>query len=230
MKREEIICKLFGFTPATFYNWKKEKRPIVMYIDKFSNEELKYILFDKENDLKKDLDEFMINKSLFNLYFYLDKLASRDFYEFEHLSLYPDEDILNEILDNNPLYIIFKFLTTNFSDNTIDFMIQNIASILNQKYTIENLEDLFNINDDTKDILFELNKIASLNYFYNFFNEKEYEKGKINIYKHNLIYNMIIDLKKEYKNNYRLQNELLLDYYKKINNDEIIISNLYINK
>ena len=40
MNKKEIIEKLFGFTEATFYNWKKEKRPILDLIKYFEEEEL----------------------------------------------------------------------------------------------------------------------------------------------------------------------------------------------
>ena len=40
MKKKIIIEKLFGFTEATYYNWKKENRPIINLINYFNEEEL----------------------------------------------------------------------------------------------------------------------------------------------------------------------------------------------
>ena len=44
MKKKEIIEKLFGFTEATYYNWKKENRPIISLIKYFNDEELEEFL------------------------------------------------------------------------------------------------------------------------------------------------------------------------------------------
>ncbi|MCG3699927.1 hypothetical protein L5F42_08780 [Aliarcobacter butzleri] len=41
MKTDELMSKLFGFSIPTYYNWKKENRPIIKLINKyFQNEEL----------------------------------------------------------------------------------------------------------------------------------------------------------------------------------------------
>lgn len=45
MKREDIFSKLFEFSIPTFYNWQREKRPIIKLLDKyFSKEELEDFL------------------------------------------------------------------------------------------------------------------------------------------------------------------------------------------
>lgn len=55
MKYDEIICKLFGFSVPTYYNWKKDNRPIIKLIDKYftANELLEFI--DKSEISKYEL-------------------------------------------------------------------------------------------------------------------------------------------------------------------------------
>lgn len=65
----KIVCKLFGFTKSTFYNWKKEKRPVIMLLEKyFSDDDLKewneHKKIQKLDNLKllnKTADEIVIN-------------------------------------------------------------------------------------------------------------------------------------------------------------------------
>ena len=45
MKQDELISKLFGFSIPTYYNWKREKRPVLDLIEKyFSKDDLKEFL------------------------------------------------------------------------------------------------------------------------------------------------------------------------------------------
>ena len=73
MKTDELMSKLFGFSIPTYYNWKKENRPIIRLINKyFKNEELieflesdeifnQDFLLSIENLFKKDYEKFTLN-------------------------------------------------------------------------------------------------------------------------------------------------------------------------
>ncbi len=63
MKHDEIMTKLFDISRPTYYKWKKEKRPIVIFIEKyFSDEEiLEFLKFDSIEQLdicKKKAPDF----------------------------------------------------------------------------------------------------------------------------------------------------------------------------
>ena len=44
MKYDELMSKLFGFSVPTYYNWKKENRPIINFINSFSNVQIEEFL------------------------------------------------------------------------------------------------------------------------------------------------------------------------------------------
>jgi hypothetical protein len=39
MDYKTLMSKFFGFSGATFYSWKKEKRPIILFIEKYFSKE-----------------------------------------------------------------------------------------------------------------------------------------------------------------------------------------------
>lgn len=70
MKKDELFSKLFEFSIPSYYNWKKENRPIIKLLEKyFSNEDLEEFL-EKDKIHKFDLfDKYMEEKKKkINLY------------------------------------------------------------------------------------------------------------------------------------------------------------------
>lgn len=64
MKTDELMSKLFGFSIPTYYNWKKENRPIIKLINKYlSNEEVIEFI---ETDSISNQDFFLSIKNLFH--------------------------------------------------------------------------------------------------------------------------------------------------------------------
>lgn len=146
MKLHEIMSKLFSFDVTTYYNWKKEKRLIIIFLEKyFTKEELNGIVQNNGlcekleiikdisiEDLKVKLN--FTNETVRFIGDITDKLDS-----FSRSSLIYLLTILNtqnKIIDNNGL---FKFLQAkiepkkfidsmieSFKDFKIDFTNDNI--------------------------------------------------------------------------------------------------------
>ena len=58
-----LVTSLFGFTAPTFYSWKKEKRPIILLLEKyFKNEELIEFLETKEIEKLELINRYDINE------------------------------------------------------------------------------------------------------------------------------------------------------------------------
>jgi hypothetical protein len=53
MNKKQIIESLFGFTEATFYRWKAQKRPIINLVSLFSDKELEKFLLDGSKQISK---------------------------------------------------------------------------------------------------------------------------------------------------------------------------------
>lgn len=64
MKKDELYSKLFNFSIPTYYNWKKESRPIIKLLEKYlTTSDLEEFL-EKEKILKLDmLDKFIEEKN-----------------------------------------------------------------------------------------------------------------------------------------------------------------------
>jgi len=85
MKTDELMSKLFGFSIPTYYNWKKENRPIIKLINKYlSNEEIIEFL-EKDKTFNLDFyyqikDDFQIEYQKFTRNYHLDFTFPTKFY------------------------------------------------------------------------------------------------------------------------------------------------------
>ena len=220
----KLVSEILGISEKSFYRW-KEERLIFKILEKyFSDTDLKeFIESNKINRFEElNLNKLLVENSLKPFHNYLYSLANTSFDEIEYLDLYPNENVLEEILNCNLLFIFFKFMTTNFgTDDEIDLMSNNIIKLIDQKYTLKNIEKIFTTDDLVKELIFNFKTESNLNYYYSNFNDLREKSSKIEIYKHNMIYNKIIQLQKEFKEDYPKQNNELLIYLKQMQKIDI---------
>ncbi len=69
MNNNELMSKLFGFSAPTYFRWKKENRPIIKLIEKFSEEELVEYLSSGEitrlDDIKNNKNKVFDDDDIF---------------------------------------------------------------------------------------------------------------------------------------------------------------------
>lgn len=69
MNNNELMSKLFGFSAPTYFRWKKENRPIIKLIEKFSEEELVEYLSSGEiirlDDMKNNKNKVVDDDDIF---------------------------------------------------------------------------------------------------------------------------------------------------------------------
>jgi hypothetical protein len=59
IKHDVLIANLFGFSVPTYYNWKREKRPIISLINSlYTEEEIQEFLDTNKINKFKELEEF----------------------------------------------------------------------------------------------------------------------------------------------------------------------------
>lgn len=66
MKKENVMMKIICCSVATYYLWKRNKRPVIELLEKyFSNEELiEFLETGKINKMENTLDDERINELL----------------------------------------------------------------------------------------------------------------------------------------------------------------------
>ncbi|MCT7553827.1 hypothetical protein [Aliarcobacter butzleri] len=88
---EKIILNLFQYSRATYYSWKREKRPIILLIEKyFTKEDLEEFLQTNEISKLKNLDHYenILNiqfSTFYRKYFTSGEKFNHFFWEFIHL-------------------------------------------------------------------------------------------------------------------------------------------------
>ncbi len=122
MKREEIFTQLFQFSVPTFYNWQREKRPIMELLDKY---------FTKE-DLEEFLEYGTVEKLEFtNLQDYgnrvaefvkiLDKLRDflyQDYINVTHTSYLEKKDEITDIEELDRSLDLYMHVSDNITEIT----------------------------------------------------------------------------------------------------------------
>lgn len=122
MKREEIFTQLFQFSVPTFYNWQREKRPIMELLDKY---------FTKE-DLEEFLEYGTVEKLEFtNLQDYgnrvaefvkiLDKLRDflyQDYINVTHTSFLEKKDDISDIEELDRSLDLYMHVSDNITEIT----------------------------------------------------------------------------------------------------------------
>ncbi len=132
MKKEDIFTSLFGFSSPTFYNWQREKRPVINLLDKyFSKDELEeFLSTNKINRLE--------NTSYIN-----------SFYDKQTLELY---DLIFKTHSSKNDFIVFDIL--------IDLIISNKKYNSFEEYCLQGLENT-RINRETVLLLLRMKPINS---------------------------------------------------------------------
>ena len=173
MKKKEIIEKLFGFTEATYYNWKKENRPIINLVKYFNDEELiKFLKTGKIDRLEKnntnitdgDLMLFFADNAIFKIVeilqgFSLDELIENE--NLKNIDLIPEEAseidamvIIYDWIDKSQTVDDFleKAKKHNYTFLTILLNPLEIAGMIeNKQYTIEKIKTVLD-EKKTKEI------------------------------------------------------------------------------
>lgn len=149
MKKDELFSKLFEFSIPSYYNWKKENRPIIKLLEKyFSNEDLEEFL-EKDKIHKFDLfDKYMEEKKK-KINLYSEFISTNDYYGIDEEEI---ESFL-KILNN---YDINKSFFTNYLKdiNSIKIVFEHMIE-KNMVTLFEEIVDIL-ISTDFK-IIVELN-------------------------------------------------------------------------
>ncbi|AXH12005.1 hypothetical protein [Halarcobacter bivalviorum] len=147
MKTDELMSKLFGFSIPTYYNWKKENRPIIKLINKYLENE--------------ELIEFLEKDSIFSQELLLSiKEQFKEDYE--------------KFTSNSPSH--FTFPTKFYYDFLQRFKkdICNISNDVKNNFISLLLEYQLILITIAKEIGYpEINIVKEINYFINLFNKKE---------------------------------------------------------
>lgn len=129
MKYDELISNFFGFSIPTYYNWKREKRPIIKLIDKYFSED--------------ELMEFLENERIAKLEILniVESQIERD--SFEVLQIFKQ---INQLADNSlALYFISNiFLEPSFRIN--DFI--RLYALWEKYITYEEFEQIIKLLED----------------------------------------------------------------------------------
>ena len=103
MKTKDLIEKLFGYTEATYYNWKREDRPIIKLVQYLGQEALEEFLetgkikkYETSEDNKK-LDEFV-------LYAVIEKIIKKAMRQGFKLKEILDYSLINPVLPLNSFF------------------------------------------------------------------------------------------------------------------------------
>ena len=96
MKEREIYMKLFDVSINTYYNWKKENRPIIILLEKyFTNDDLKEFL-ETEKVSKFDMLEKVIEEKNKKVEIYLKYFSTTN----------------NELMNMSHYKIVIEYLKT----------------------------------------------------------------------------------------------------------------------
>jgi len=106
MKTEEIYSKIIGCGITTYYNWKREKKAIIKFLNEnFTNEELEeYIKYGKINKVEANKEEQTnieySGRQYLNIFlqknYFIGDIINRDFMEFYfNILIYAKENINN---------------------------------------------------------------------------------------------------------------------------------------
>lgn len=168
MKTKDLIEKLFGYTEATYYNWKREDRPIIKLVQYLGHEAMEEFL---ETGKIKKYETFEENKKLdeFVLYSMIDKITKKAirqgtklkeiinyslikpvlplnsfFISLYHFDLIVGKEFfLDEIkqvnIPKNHKRIIIQFISLEVSSYEFEMLIKNVDYI---KEILENTEEL----------------------------------------------------------------------------------------
>lgn len=126
MKYDELMSKFFGFSIPTYYNWKKENRPVIHFINSFSVEQIEEFL---------EFGELICDPRILLIQF---KNKIIKFVDVIGIAISMDNKSMGEIDE------IDKFL------NVLVYTLKHIESYSNE-YKTENLkQDLVSNYDDYK--------------------------------------------------------------------------------
>jgi hypothetical protein len=115
MKKEEIFKQLFLFSAPTFYNWQREKRPIIQFLEKY---------FTKE-----DLEEFLQTGKI-------QKLEEiENILEYKEMVVEKNAKMLNSVLEDDRCSYILNDENEFDDDDTLDLLAQ-IRAVQHETRTI----------------------------------------------------------------------------------------------
>ncbi len=153
MKYDELMSKLFGFSVPTYYNWKKENRPIINFINSFSNVQIeeflesgtflfnpRTLLFQYEKIIMGFVNVILIGKKDFEMSSFgdedeeIDKYLDVLIYSINNSECfspsYTTKDIINNMQryydDYKKLYNVNSFDLASYTDLIDELAIQNI--------------------------------------------------------------------------------------------------------
>lgn len=113
MKKDELYSRLFGFSIPTYYNWSREKRPIIKLINNYFKEEELIEFLENQN-----IEKIENQKKIENLNKMVDDL----------LILMTQEEIKNEIQKIMQKKIIDKIITKFKNQNIKENMLTKILN------------------------------------------------------------------------------------------------------
>lgn len=104
MKTKDLIEKLFGYTEATYYNWKREDRPIIKLVQYLGHEAMEEFLetgkikkYETSEDNEK-LDEFV-------LYTVIEKIIKKSIRQGTKLKEIINYSLIKPVLPLNSFFI-----------------------------------------------------------------------------------------------------------------------------
>lgn len=209
MKKDELFSKLFEFSIPSYYNWKKENRPVIKLLEKyFSNDELEEFL-EKEKIQKFDLFNKYIKEKNMKVDKYLDYFDNnyKSFLDYndEIINIYMESFV--EYNSKESFFIQFHTNVLKINDEYIQKKLSFLLKDMIENEIIKILEEIVDmlVSSDFKILVekswYESNKRrdeATIQYI--IFNIYKYKKDLSKKEKQKLILNLYTAYDIEYKN------------------------------
>lgn len=153
MNKKMIIEKFFGFTEATYYNWRREGRPVIDFFEKYISDDdliefiktgrLKRIEIDR--DIDDEIEDFALKTAIYKIKNAKNLPYSLFLRILEDMQIHTKTDYLIAI-DN----IKLKLIEHSNWKNIIKEFVQNEMSNLEMKVLIKNKSIIKNDTNKTQ--------------------------------------------------------------------------------